>query len=128
MSIHTSENRLKPFTCCYGLKSFVDKAALNSHVKKRNPHSCLTCSRKSSHLSSRRRHALNHCKKLSQLPDIAVTVCKQGDLLLFSMYFIFQHCFVFRLSDPLCRRMLLRLWHGQSDAPTTRLDLVHNLY
>ncbi len=50
-------------------------------------------------------------------------------MLLF-MYFI-QHCFFCRPSDPLCRRMLgskpglLRLWHWQSDALTTRLCLIH---
>jgi hypothetical protein len=91
MSIHTGENRLKPFTCCYCLKSFVDKAALNSHVKihtGEKAHSCLTCSRKSSHLSSLCRYVLNHCTKLSQHPDIAVTVCKQEVFCFISMYFI----------------------------------------
>ncbi len=50
------------------------------------------------------------------------------------MYFI-QHCFICRPSQiPLCRRMLgsnpglLRLRHWQSDALTTRLDLISDIY
>ncbi len=38
----------------------------------------------------------------------------------FCMYFI-QHCFICHPSGP----GLLRLWHGQSDAVPTRLDLIH---
>ncbi len=46
---------------------------------------------------------------------------------------IFCTFFICRPSDSTCRRMLgsnpglLRLWHWQSDALTTRLDLIHGM-
>jgi hypothetical protein len=51
-----------------------------------------------------------------------------GDFLLFSYYI--QHCFICRPQISMCRRMLgsnpgpLQLVHWQSDALTTRLDLI----
>ncbi len=40
-------------------------------------------------------------------------------------YFI-QHCFICRPSDARMNSGLLRLWHRQPDALTTRLYLIHN--
>ncbi len=58
-------------------------------------------------------------------------IFNRGFLIFFVIYFI-QHCFICRPSNSnVCRRMLgsnpgrLRLWPWQSDALTSRLDVIH---
>jgi hypothetical protein len=64
---------------------------------------------------------------------LCVCLIIKGGFFFFSLYCI-QHCFIIRPSDSTVSEDagmgldpgLLRLRHWQSDALTTRLDLIHN--